>query len=428
MDPSGVEKYFKDNDIHTVELGFADVNGVLRGKRHTARHFLKNITAGTALAKAPLGWDIQCGVYDDIELANFENGFPDMVAKPIVSTLRKVPWREGSAFILCDLLDGSNHPIEVAPREVLKKVIKRVNDLGYRPMVGSELEFYLLDEYKKPLFQGVQCYSLYKGAELEFVIKEMRNGIEEFGVGVEAFHLEYGPAQIEVILEYDDALAMADNTVLIKNAIKEIARKHGLYATFMAKPWSQESGNGYHVHQSLWDSELKNNYFSTDPALAKNYLAGMLRHARDFMVLGSPTINSFKRFQVNSFAPTTVNWDHDNRTVAVRSLLGLGSGSRFECRTGSADANPYLITAASLAAGIHGIERRLSPPVAVPADQELLPTTLEKALNYFEASEAAKEYLGDKFVKLFVTLGRNEVALYNAAVTDWEWNRYLEMI
>jgi glutamine synthetase len=428
VDAAEVKKYFEDHDIDTVELGFADINGVLRGKRHTSRHFLKDVHAGTALAKAPFGWDIQCGVYDDVEFANFANGFPDMAAKPILSTLRKVPWRKGSAFALCDVLDEKNEPLEFAPREVLKRVINRANDLGFRPLVGSELEFYLLDEKKEPLFQGVQCYSLYKGAELEHVIKEMRNGLEDFGIEIEAFHIEYGPAQIEIIPEYGDALEMADKTVLIKNAIKEIARQHGLYATFMAKPWAQESGNGYHVHQSLWDPELKNNLFNTDHVLAQNYLAGLIAHARDFMVLGSPTINSYKRFQLNSFAPTSVNWGHDNRTVAVRSLLGTGNGSRFENRSGSADANPYLIIAASLAAGIYGVENKLTPSKAATGDQQQLPNTLEKALNYFAASEAAIEYFGEKFVNLFLTLGRHEVDHYNAAVTDWEWNRYLEMI
>lgn len=427
MDATEVKKYFDEHSIDTVELGFADINGVLRGKRHTARHFLKNVNAGTALAKAPFGWDVQCGVYDDVEFANFGNGFPDMLAKPILSTLKKVPWRQGSAFALCELFNEKGQPLEYNPREVLKRVIARANNLGYRPMVGSELEFYLLDEKKEPLFQGIQCYSLYKGAELEHVIKDMRNGLEEFGIEIEAFHVEYGPAQIEIIPEYGDALEMADNTVLIKNAVKEIARQHGLYATFMAKPWALESGNGYHVHQSLWDLELKNNLFDTNPALAQNYLAGLMAHTRDFMVLGSPTINSYKRFQVNSFAPTTINWGHDNRTVAVRSLLGLGNGSRFENRSGSADANPYLITAASLAAGIYGIENKLTPSATIQTEQQL-PNSLEKALDLFAANETAKELFGERFVNLFLTLGRHEVELYTAAVTDWEWNRYLEMI
>ncbi len=428
MNITEIAEIINKNKIHTVEVGFADINGVLRGKRLPSRHFLKVAEAGTGLAKAPFAWDVQCGVYDDIKFANFGNGFPDMIAKPILSTFREIPWREGNAFVLADTVNEHGKSIDVNPREVLKGVLKRYVNLGYRPLVGSELEFYLLNQDKKPVFDGVQCYSLYRGAELEYVIGEMRTGLEDFGIELEAFHIEYGPAQIEVIPEYGDALEMADKTVLIKNAIKEIAHKHGLYATFMAKPWAGESGSGFHVHQSLWDSDLKNNIFNTDSRIAQSYLAGLLRHSRDFMVLGSPTINSYKRFQLNSFAPVNVTWAYDNRTVSTRSLLGLGNGSRFEHRIGSADANPYLIIAASLAAGIYGIENGLSLPENSENSTQQLPRTLDKALEFFNESAAAKEYFGENFVDLFVTLGRHEVELYNSAVTDWEWNRYMEII
>ncbi|HEX9061467.1 MAG TPA: glutamine synthetase family protein [Clostridia bacterium] len=420
------EKFIKEHKIHTVEVGFADINGILRGKRLPARHFLKIAESGTGLAKAPFAWDVQCGVYDDVELANFGNGFPDMNAKPIISSLKRIPWRDGSAFAFADILDEHGNPIEVNPREVLKRILKRYNDKGFRPLVGSELEFYLFDSNKKPVFDGIQCYSLYRGAELENVIGEMRNSLEELGIELEAFHIEYGPGQIEVIPEYGDALDMADKTVLIKSSIREIARKHGLYASFMAKPFPQESGSGYHVHQSLWDLELRNNYFNTDKELSDSYLAGLLKNARDFMVLGSPTINSYKRFQPNSFAPLNATWAHDNRTVATRSLLGLGNASRFEHRTGSADANPYLIISASLAAGLYGIENKLEPDGILSGDE--LPKTLDKALDYFEKSETAKEYFEEKFVKHFLTLSKHEVEQYNLAVTDWEWNRYFEVI
>ncbi|MBI4856355.1 MAG: glutamine synthetase [Acetobacterium woodii] len=423
-----IEKFINENNIHTVELGFADINGVLRGKTLPARHFLKIAEHGSGLAKAPFAWDIQCDVYDDVEFANFDNGFPEMVAKPILSSLKILPWREGTAFAFADIVDEEGHAIQENPREVLKNVLKRYRDLGLRPIVGSELEFYLLDSDKKPVFDGIQCYSLYRGSELEYVIAEMRNSLEALGIELEAFHIEYGPGQIEVIPECDDALEMADKTVLIKNTIKEIARKHGLYATFMAKPWAAESGSGFHVHQSLWDLELKNNIFDSDPNIAGNYLAGLLKHARDFMVYGSPTINDYKRFQPNSFAPTRVTWEHDNRTVATRSLLGLGKNSRFEQRNGSAAANPYLIIAASLASGIDGIENKLIPPKNLDENSLEFPRTLDGALNYFETSDAAKKYFGEKFVKLFITLGRHEVEIYQSVVTDWEWQRYLEII
>jgi len=430
MNIQDIAKYIEDNQITTVELGFADIVGVVRGKRLPARHFLKIIESGTGLAKAPFAWDIQCGVYDDIELANFQNGFPDMIAKPILSTFRGIPWREGSAFVFAELVDEDGHPVKVNPREVLIRVLERYKKLGLRPLVGSELEFYLFDSNKKPVFEGVQCYSLYRGAELEYVIREMRDGLEKFGIPLEAFHIEYGPGQIEVIPEYGDVLEMADKTVLIKNAVKEVARKHNLYASFMPKPWTNESGSGFHVHQSLWNEDLTVNYFESDKSIADSYLAGLLKFSRDFNALVSPTINDYKRFQENSFAPTNVTWAQNNRTVSTRSLLGIGKGSRFEQRNGSAAANPYLIIAASLASGLYGIENKLPHPDADGNKDKSLefPKTLASALDYLEASKEGKEFFGEEFIKLYLTLGRHEVELFNSAVTDWEWQRYFEFI
>lgn len=432
MGLSEIKKFIEENDIHTVEIGFADVPGVLRGKRVSARNFLNNAEKGFALSKAAFVWDIQCAVFPGIELANFENGYPDMIAKPILATLKKVPWRPGSAFVLCDLYNEHGHAVEAAPREILKRVIKKANDLGYRPVVGAELEFYLLDEKRRPLYDGIQCYSLYKGSEIEFVIEEIRVSLEALGIHVEASNTEYGPAQVEINLEYDDALAMADKTLLFKNAVKEIARKHGLYATFMAKPWAEESGNGFHVHQSLWDLERQTNLFERDEALARYYLAGLLATAQEFMAFGSPSINSYKRFRDHSFAPVNVTWGLDNRTVTTRSLLGIGSGSRLEHRTGSADANPYLIIAAGIVSGLYGIDNRLEPPPitednAYVVEAPLLPKNLEEALDLLASSELAKKAFGDSFLELFLAIGRHEVSLYDVAVTDWERERYLEM-
>lgn len=416
--------YVKEHNIHSVELGFGDINGTLRGKIVTARHFLKNIDEGTDLAKAPFAWDIQCGVYDDVPFANFSTGFPDLTARPILSTFREIPWRPGTAFVLTEPVDRSGNVFEVSPRYVLQRVLKRAESLGVRLQTGSEVEFYLLDSDKKPLFGGVQCYNLNKGAEIEFFLQEVRNSLEAFGIRIEATHVEYGPAQVELIPEYGDPLEHADNTLLIKSAIKQIARKHGLYATFMAKIWAEESGSGYHVHQSLWNKELTINEFEENEERAQQYLAGLIKYASDFFVLGSPTINSYKRLRKNSFAPTIANYAYDNRTVAVRSLLGLGKASRIEYRIGSSDANPYLIIAAGIASGIYGIEHKLS--VSKENEVRELPRSLAEALTLFEKSKEAKELFGENFIRLLVTLGKHETELYNTAVTDWERNRYLE--
>ena len=432
MELPELARFIEEQGIRTVEVGFADLPGVLRGKRLSARHFLASVQQGIAHSKAVFVWDLHCKVFPGPELANFENGFRDMLAIPDLTTFRKIPWRPGSALVLCDLYDVHGKVVDVAPREILKRQVQRANDLGFRPVAGAELEFYLLNGEHRPVYNGIQCYSLYRGAELEFVLEEIRSALEELGIHVEGANTEYGPGQVEINLAYDDALAMADKTVLFKNCVKEIARKHGLYATFMAKPWAEESGNGFHIHQSLWDLQRQTNVFADDETLSRNYLAGLLSTSRDFMAFGSPSINSYKRFQDRSFAPVNVTWGYDNRTVATRSLLGHGNASRFEHRTGSADANPYLIIAANIAAGLYGIAHRLVPPAitvdnAYVADAPLLPANLRDSLNLLEASTAARESFDASFLDLFLSIGRHEVSLYDGAVTDWERHRYLEM-
>jgi len=432
MDISDIKRIIEENSIHTVEVGFADLPGVLRGKRIPSTHFLRAVDSGFALCKAALAWDIQCDIFPGVDLASFDNGYPDLVARPLLDTFKPIPWREGSAFVLADVSDEHGHLVEGSPREVLKSVIKQANDLGYHPIIGPELEFYLLNADRKPFYEGVQCYSLYKGSEIEFVLEEIRNSVEAFGIHVEAANPEYGPAQVEINLLYTDALTAADNVLVFKNAVKEITRKHGLYATFMPKPWTGESGSGFHVHQSLWDINTNKNLFAEDTALADSYLAGLLSTAREFLAFAAPSVNAYKRYKDSSFAPTNVSWGYDNRTVSTRSLLGIGSASRLEHRTGSADANPYLIIAANIAAGLYGIKNKLTLPDALNenaylSDAPQLPKTYKDALALLRESGAASEYFSPTFLDHFLTVGRHEVELFDSIVTDWEQARYLEM-
>lgn len=427
-----IKKIIDDHGIHTVEIGFADIAGVLRGKRVPSQHFLRSAESGIAFCKAVLAWDIQCGIFPGIDLASFENGYPDLIAKPDLSTFKPIPWRPGSAFVFADLVSEHGDNIKFAPRDVLRQVVKAANSLGYRPIIGPELEFYLLGPDQKPFYDGIQCYSLQKGAELEFVLADIRNSAQAAGIDVEASNTEYGPAQVEINLVYDDALAAADNVVLFKSAVKDISRKYGLTATFMPKPWSSESGNGFHVHQSLWDIKTNRNLFADDRTLANQVLAGLLATARDFIALEAPSINSYKRYTEDSFAPTNVSWGVDNRTVSTRSLLGQNQASRIEHRTGASDANPYLLIAANIAAGLYGIKHKLTPPPALSAsayqsDAQRLPTTLRGAIALLQNSEAAGEYFDPAFIDHYLKLQRHEVEVYDAAVTDWERERYLEM-
>lgn len=426
-----IKKIIEEKGIHTVEVIHADTLGILGGKMIPTKSFLKNYNSGFGICKASLGWDIQGNLFEGLEITDFKTGCPDVIVKPILSTFREIPWRKGSAFVFGELYEENGEIFKLAPREILKQLVIRYEHIKYRPLVGVELEFYLLDNERQQLNQGIHSYSLSKGVELEYVLGEIRNNLEKIGIDLEATHAEYGPAQIEIIIEYGDALEIADKTVLIKSIVKEIARKHGLYATFMAKPWSRESGSGFHVHQSLWDLELKKNVFQENEEVATQYLAGLTNTTSEFMAFSSPSINSYKRFSKYSFAPVNESWGNDNRTAAVRSLLSHGKGSRLEQRIGSADANPYLVIAASLAGGLYGLENKINLNGNASIDayssvEKPLPRNLDQALKRLEKSNVAKEYFSERFVNLFLAIGRNEISLYEEAVTDWEFNRYFE--
>jgi glutamine synthetase len=428
------EAFFSAHAIHTVEVTFADIPGVARGKRVPVRHFLMALDKGIPFCKAVLGWDIACDIFPGIDYASFDNGYPDFVARADVTTLKILPWRPGVAWAIADVYTEHGDVVEAAPRQVLKRVVARAEALALLPKIGPELEFYLLGEDLQPLWSGIQCYSTPHAAQLADVLDEIALALEEAGIGVEAAGTEYGPAQIEINLAYTDALSAADNALYFKAAVREIAARHCYVATFMAKPWAAESGNSFHLHQSLWSLDGDANLFESDDKLGAQYLAGLQATAREVQALVAPTVNAYKRFVEDSFAPVNVTWGADNRTAATRALLGAGSASRIEQRTGSADANPYLVVAANVAAGLKGIEAHLEPGSATQSDAytlanaERLPSTLEEALDELQRSTFAREALGSAFLDAFLVIGRHEVAIWKRAVTDWERDRYLRLV
>lgn len=421
----------REKGIRTVEAGFGDLQGTLRGKRFPLREIHRLDREGFAVCNGALCWDIQCVVFP-VGYASFDTGYPDLQARPVWETLRPSTWDDRTAFVLCDVLDGDGTPLPESPREVLKGVLRHADRLGFAPQVGTELEFYLLGEDRKPLYPGIQAYSLGKGSALEFVVGEIRERLEGFGIDVEASNAEYGPAQVEINLAYGPALEIADRTVLFKHIVKETARGHGLIASFMPKIWASESGSGFHVHQSLWDRDRGSNLFESDRGLAERYLAGQLATLREFAAFGAPSINAYKRVQDDSFAPVNATWGGDNRTVAVRAILDAGKASRLELRTGAADANPYLAVAAAIAGGLHGIERGLpleTPPQsgnAYQAPATRLPENLHEALVELAAGSVAPDYFSRRFLDHYLAVGRHEWSLHLKSVTDWERDRYLE--
>ncbi len=432
------ESIIAENDVDTVEVAFADTQGHLRGKRIPAQHFINKVAEkGYANADAAFYWSWHCELP---ELPHYNPGadIVDMIVVPDLATLRPTPWRARAALCMSNCVSEHGHePIPMDPRYHLRHQVERCQARGYDPVLATEIEFYLTTEDGKPVYDGIQCYSLQKGAEIEHVVGEIRRVIQAFGIVVEASNTEYGPAQVEINFGHGPAVEAVDGTVVFKSVVREIARRHGLRATFMAKPFPDVSGNGLHLHHSLVKDGV--NIFAEGGddgplgnAAMRHWVAGLATHASQLSLLANPTVNAYKRIQDYSFAPTRVSWGLDNRNVAVRCIPQAGAASRVEYRAGAADANPYLLAAGVLAAGMDGIERELALPPAAEHDAyaderlALLPRSLGAAIDAWEATTFPKETFGERFADDYAGLARYDLTLYEAAITDWETQRYRE--
>jgi glutamine synthetase len=434
-------EFLDRHQVHTVECMFADTWGLPRGKRLSTQYFLSTAGgSGFAIANVAFTWDMH-GVIFPTAFVDDEKGYPDMHVVPDLSTLRVAAWREGTAFCICDTIDPQTHEsIPMDGRAILRRAVERVGALGYEPVVATELEFHLCRSDWEPFYVGVHCYSMQKGAEVEPVVSEIKRVLEASGIGVEAWNVEYGPAQVEVNLGHGSAIDVADATIVFKYVVKQVAAAHGLRATFMPKPYITEAGNGLHIHQSLLGADGLNAFAEADDdpplrsKLMRRYLSGLLAHQVELQAVNCPTINSYKRVEDYSFAPTQVSWGLDHRLVAVRSVVDHGAATRLESRWASADANPYLVVAGCLAAGADGLENDLDVPPMVTGDPHVdasltrLPTELAGALPAFEQSPFVRRVYGDLFVDVYVTMLRHELELFARHVSDWERERYREVM
>jgi glutamine synthetase len=433
-----VRAEIEEHGIHTVECAFPDTWGHIRGKRVPTGQFLRSVAEkGYATADAAFIWDMRCDIFDT-PFTNAETGYGDMQVVPDLETFRPISWREGTALVICDCVDEAAHaPVAMDPRHLLRRQIERCRGHGFEPTVASELEFYLCSPDWQPLYPDVQCYSLLKGAELEHVMVRIRHALEAYGIVVEASNTEYGPAQIEVNMGHGPALSVADNTMVFKYVVKEIALQQGVRATFMAKPFAGFSGNGMHIHQSLERDGANALAERTDDGPLANetmrrWVAGLVTHARELTLLGCPTINSYKRVEDYSFAPVSACWGLDNRGVCVRCLPQSGAATRIEYRGAAADANPYLVIAAMLSAGLDGLERQLELPPAQETDpyadtsKPRLPRSLGEAIAAFAGGSFGRETFGEVFTENFLVMTRHEAALYETVITEWERDRYVE--
>jgi len=429
--------------VETVVLAFPDLYGRPMGKRFTAEFFLEAVAeGGTHACDYLFAVDMEMHPVPGYAFANWEEGFGDVHLAPDLSTLRLAPWLEKTALVLADVFDHEGRPVELAPRWVLKRALAKAAAMGFQVEAASELEFYLFETAfaeaarrgyagLEPAGHYLEDYHVFQGARHEPLLAELRRALAEAGVPVESSKGEWGVGQHEVNLRHAEALASADRHLVFKEALKTLADRRGKSVTFMAKPFDGQAGSSGHVHLSLW-REGKN-AFSEDPAVFEGFLAGLLAYAPDFLVFYAPTVNSYKRYEDGSWAPTRLAWSVDNRTAGFR-VVGKGPAFRIENRLPGADTNPYLAYAAMLFSGLKGIEEGLKPPPAFrgnvyeASDLPRVPYTLEAATRRFAESALAREALSEAVHAHYVHFFETEWAAFRSAVTDWERRRYFERI
>lgn len=447
-----LEERVADQTIDTVAVAFTDHYGRVHGKRFDARFFLEEThEAGTHGCDYLLTVDMEMEPIAGYRYANWELGYGDFHMVPDLSTLRVASWLDRTAFVLCDLHDSDTHElVSVAPRSILRRQLQRMGSEGYTGKAASELEYFLYeDSYREAAARGyqglqpigwyIEDYHLLQGSREEFYNADVRRHLSESGIPVESSKGEWGRGQHEMNIRYADVLDMADRHTMMKQAMKEIADQKGISVTFMAKPDMTEAGSSCHIHVSLWQGEEA--CFPGDSDLGpvhgsdtfRWFLGGLMAHVPDVMVFFAPTINSYKRYQGGSWAPTRIAWSHDNRTAGIR-VVGHGESLRIECRFPGADCNPYLAYAGLLATGLHGIHNRIEAPPAFEGDvyqaQDLprVPSNLRDATELFAASDFVLEAFGPDVQEHYSHFFRMEQQAYDNSVTDWERDRYFERI
>ncbi len=455
MSRKELESAVKSGEIHTVLTVIPDLYGRLVGKRITGHFFLEEVAGhGMHMCDYLLACDMEMDPVPGYRFTSWESGYGDFLCEVDFSTLRRASWLEGTAIVICDVVDARDKaPVRVAPRSILKSQIERARSAGFVPLGASELEFFAFrDSFEsagEKNYDGLQTYGSYiedyhilQTTKIEPLVGAIRHHLDHSGIPVEFSKGEWGAGQQEINLRYCDFLEMADRHVVYKNAAKEIAHQQGLSITFMAKWDAAHAGNSQHLHASLWDLTGKTNVFEGDGDVIPDtrarpsktfmhWLGGLLKHAREMTLFFAPYINSYKRFMPGTFAPTGIGWSYDNRTTGFR-VVGDGSSLRTECRIPGADANPYLTFAIMLAAGLDGIENEIDPPEIFNGNLyeaegvEQIPRTLAEAIHVAEKSEWLRDTLGEDVLEHYLHFARTEKRKFDEVVTTWERARFFE--
>src|ERR1700712_524442 len=447
-----ITSYIQENNIQKIKFAFADIDGVLRGKTIHQKKFLDGLQNGYGFCDVVFGWDSADACYDDVKLTGWHTGYPDQPCRIDLSTFRTFPWEDNIPFFLGDFSKADGNDLPACPRSLLKRITKECEAMGFHPEFAQEFEWFNFRETPQSLQQksftnletltpGMFGYSILRTSENSEFYYDLFNLLMQFNIPLEGLHTETGPGVYEAAILHDHVIEAADRAVLLKTAVKEIAYKHGIIATFMAK-WNENlPGCGGHVHQSLWNkSKSENLFYDAADAnkmsdLHKHYLAGQLYCLPHILPMYSPTINSYKRLVEGAWAPTTVTWAIENRTTAFRVLNSSPAYTRLETRIPGADTNPYLAMAAALASGLYGIKNKLSLDIPQTVGNGYLNKTNGSIQpNLFEAtvdmqkSAIAKEILGEGFVGHFTKTRLWECKQFAKSVTDWELKRYFEII
>ena len=451
VSPAQLEHDIRNRAIDTVLVVFPDHQGRLVGKRTDGHFYLDEVAAhGTENCNYLIACDIDNEPLPGFRFASYDKGYGDMRAVVDGSTIRYLPWIERTALVLCDLVDvSSGEGIAVSPRQILRDQVARAVAAGYTAMMGSEIEFYLFkddfDSLRQRNYQGVnpnglfyEDYHILQTTKEEDVMGAIRRGLAAAGLPVEFSKGEAGRGQHELNLTYLGALEMADCNAVFKNAVKEIAFQHGRSATFMAKYGFAETGSSGHIHSSLWSPDRSASLMAGEGPHHMSdtfrwYLGGLIATAREFALLFAPTINSYKRFQPGSWAPTAVAWGTDNRTLGFR-IVGHGEGMRVESRIPGADMNSHHAFAATIAGGLHGIANQIEPPAPyegngyTATDLPRIPSTMAEAIELWRGSTVARQCFGDDVHHHVLNFAEEEWQAFQRTVTDWELRRYFERI
>ncbi|MFM1918203.1 MAG: hypothetical protein RJB01_1718 [Actinomycetota bacterium] len=444
-DLSELRQSLQDQGIDVVRLIFADVIGITRSKDLLVSQLEKAAAHGPAFCQGTWVTNTRGGVLDGH--GSISDGLPDLVSKIDPATIRPIPWEPGVAYAIADAFEPNGDASPVAPRSILSNVLSAYASRNLVPVLGPELEFYIAHrpdgQWARVINKTGRVYMTGSMVDPDGVFLDMLRMIDKLNIGAFAGNHEFSPSQYEINLWHSEAMDATDRTFMFKTGVKDIAAGQGLMATFMGKPWNDEGGSGFHVHFSVTDPDGANQMHTGGAELspvALNMIAGIIEHSAALSAFTNPTVNAFKRLGPDTLAPYRANWGHDNRSAMIRIPPERGQGTRLELRIGDGAANPYVVSAAVLAAALDGIERNLNAPDAQAGwtyedeTAPVLPMTLGDALAALEADTRLQEILGDTFVQTFITMKRDELDRYTAEVADpstrdvtqWEIDEYLE--